>query len=94
MSDYYHWQGDVLILRVHAQPRASKTELVGQYGDALKIRVNSPPVDGKANLALIKYLAKLFAVSKSHIELLSGETSREKRFAIKSPNNKPEEVLP
>ncbi|WP_374485642.1 DUF167 domain-containing protein [Zoogloea sp.] len=69
-------------LMLHIQPGAKKTEFVGLHGEALKIRLAAPPVDGKANAALIAFLAKACRVSKSAVELVSGETSRSKRVRV------------
>ncbi|MBL0225886.1 MAG: YggU family protein [Geobacteraceae bacterium] len=74
--------GDGIILNLHIQPRASKNEVCGAQGDALKIRLTSPPVDGAANKLCREYVAELFQVSKSAVEILSGETSRHKRVKI------------
>lgn len=63
---------------VHVQPRASKTEIAGVHGDALKVRLAAPPVDGAANDALVKFLAELFAVARRDIRIVAGETSRSK----------------
>ena len=70
------------ILTLHIQPGAKKTEITGLHGEALKIRLAAPPVDGKANAALIAFLAKACGVSKSSVELVSGDTSRAKRVRI------------
>lgn len=69
-------------LRVHAQPGAKKTEVSGFHGDAVKIRIQSPPVDGKANDELIRFLADKLDLARSKISLLSGQTSRAKTFVI------------
>lgn len=69
-------------VQIHAQPGAKRTAVVGLYGDKLKIALNSPPVDGKANSTLIKFLAKELKLSKSNIHLISGDTCREKRLAF------------
>jgi uncharacterized protein len=69
-------------LRVHVQPRASRSEVVGLHGDALKIRLAAPPVDGAANEELIAFLAKQLKVPKSRIELVAGAASRAKTVAI------------
>ena len=66
----------------YVQPRASKTEVVGRHGDAIKIRVKAPPVDGAANEELIRFLAKRFKVPRKSVELLSGPSSRHKQIAI------------
>jgi uncharacterized protein len=63
-------------------PRASKSEIVDELDGALKIRISAPPVDGAANKELIKVLSKYFGVSKSDIEIVSGETSKMKQIRI------------
>ncbi len=67
---------------MYVQPRASKTEVVGRHGDAIKIRVKAPPVDGAANEELIRFLAKRFKVPRKAVELVSGSSSRHKQIAI------------
>lgn len=74
--------GDGVVLVLHIQPGAKRTECAGTHGEALKIRLAAPPVDGKANEALIAYLAKALAVPKSRVELISGQSSRAKRVRI------------
>lgn len=71
-----------VIFAVKVVPRASKTEIVGVMEDALKIRLAAPPVDGAANAELIKFLSKVFDVSKSRIAILSGETGKIKQIKI------------
>ncbi len=70
------------LLRIHVQPRASRTEVVGWHGDAIKIRVKAPPVDGAANTELIQFLAKRLGVQRRDVTIRSGTTSRTKRIAI------------
>jgi len=70
-------------LTLHIQPGAKKTEAVGEHGDALKIRLAAPPVEGKANQKLIAWLADFFAVPQRQVELKSGETSRRKIVEIR-----------
>ena len=74
--------GDGVILCLHVQPGARKTEIAGLHGEALKIRLAAPPVDGKANASLIEFLARQLGVAKSAVELLSGDTSRAKRVRV------------
>jgi uncharacterized protein (TIGR00251 family) len=69
-------------LAVYAQPNARKTAIVGQHGDALKIKIQAPPVDGKANELLQKWLAKTLGLPKTQVSLMAGETGRAKVFAI------------
>jgi uncharacterized protein (TIGR00251 family) len=91
MSDWYQWQDETLILSVRVQPKASSDEIVGpQDNGSIKIRITAPPVDGKANQHLIKFLAKAFGVAKSKVTLLKGETGRDKRLAITAPTRFPE----
>ena len=75
-----------LIFSVRVIPRSSRSEIVGEYDGALKVKLNSPPVDGAANAELIKLLAKEFDVSKSQVEILSGNTSKSKQVKISGAN--------
>ncbi len=74
--------GKGVTLRLHIQPGAKKTEVVGLHGEALKIRLAAPPVDGKANAGLIAFLAERLGVAKAAVSLVSGDTSRAKRVRI------------
>ncbi len=78
----YSEKDNHVIFNVKVVPRASKSEIVGEMNGALKVRIASPPVDGAANAELIKLLAITFAVSKSEVEILSGETSKTKQIRI------------
>ncbi|WP_457573942.1 DUF167 domain-containing protein [Desulfolithobacter sp.] len=71
-----------LLLTVRVQPRASRNQLAGLHDGALKIRLTTPPVDGKANKALIAFLAKLFHLPKSAITVQSGHQARSKQLVI------------
>lgn len=73
---------DALIFDVRVVPRASSSEIVGELGGALKVRIASPPVGGAANAELIKVLAKRFDVAKSAIEIIGGHTSKMKQIKI------------
>jgi uncharacterized protein (TIGR00251 family) len=72
-----------LILPVRAQPGARKAGVLGEQGGALKVAVTAPPEDGRANKALVEVLRDLLNLRRSQVELLSGATSREKRFLIR-----------
>lgn len=76
-------------LSLHIQPRATKNEFAGLHGDRFKIRLTAPPADGKANTALIAFLANAFDVPKSSVLLIAGHTSREKRVRILQPSRIP-----
>lgn len=67
-------------ISIHAVPRASKTEVCGMQGNALKLRLQAPPVDGKANKAISKYLAELLGVPARNVSIVVGDTGREKIF--------------
>lgn len=69
-------------LSVHVQPNASRTRIAGLHGEALKLCITSPPVDGKANGAVIQFFAKLFKIPKAAVTLASGEASRDKRIIL------------
>ena len=71
-----------ILFNVRVVPRASQSEIVGEHDGALKVRIASPPVDGAANAELIKFLSKTFGVSKSEVEILSGQTSKSKQIKI------------
>ncbi len=67
-------------VRIH--PRAKKNAITGEVGDALKISLTAPPIDGKANAACIDFLAKLLRVSRASVTIASGETSRQKVIRV------------
>lgn len=69
-------------IKVHIQPGAKKDEIVGQYGDAIKIKLKAPPMQGKANEALIDLLAEKYGVKRSEIKIIHGLTSRDKIVSI------------
>ncbi len=78
-------RGGCIILNVRVVPRASKDEIRGLLGDALKVRIQAPPVEGKANAYLVKFLSKHWKIPRRDIEILSGETGRNKRLRISNP---------
>ncbi|MCG3721843.1 DUF167 family protein YggU [Vibrio cincinnatiensis] len=84
--------GSDLCLRLYIQPKASRDALVGLHGDELKVAITAPPVDGKANAHLTKYLAKQCKVAKGAIEIEKGELGRHKQVRIHSPSIIPAEI--
>lgn len=74
---------DGAVLSVRAQPRSSRPGLDSIVGDAVKVRIKSAPVDGKANKELMETLADAFGISKSRVELKSGQTSKTKRILLR-----------
>jgi hypothetical protein len=77
-------QDSSLLLTVYIQPRASRNRIAGLHGEAVKLCITAPPVDGKANSAVVAYLADLFSLPKQDIALKSGRQSRTKRLVIKN----------
>jgi uncharacterized protein (TIGR00251 family) len=69
---------DGVFLSVRVVPRASKNSIQGLYGDALKVRITAPPVEGKANAALVSYLSKELNLPRAQVHIKSGETGRNK----------------
>lgn len=64
------------------QPRAARSEVAGRHGDAIKIRVAAPPVDGEANEALVRFLAKILGVPRSAVSITAGQAGRRKRVRV------------
>lgn len=81
-----------ITLSIHVQPGAKCTEVAGVHGDALKVRVASPPVEGKANEALRSFLAEAFGVPRRNVTLLSGNYARRKIVSIVAPAMRPDRV--
>lgn len=79
---------DGAILTVHLQPKASTTECVGIYGNALKIRVAAPPVDGAANDELIRFLARRLSIPSTSVQIQFGASGRHKRVLVKGATGK------
>lgn len=94
-SSWYRFDADKRILTVtlHVQPGAKRTEVSGLHGDALKIKLAAPPVEGKANEELRKFLAKTFVVPLKQVVLKQGERSRHKVVEIQSSVRPPEILL-
>jgi uncharacterized protein (TIGR00251 family) len=87
---WYRWEGDELILRLRVQPKASRDAFIGAYGsDYYKVSLTAPPVDGKANSHLLRFIAKAFGVPRSQVILESGAHSSNKRLRLKSPTRLP-----
>ena len=86
--------GDALVLALHVQPGARRTDVAGTHGEGtqvrLKIRLAAPPVDGKANAELLRFLADAFGVPQRSVALLRGETSRQKVVRIERPTRRPD----
>jgi uncharacterized protein len=86
--------GDALILALHVQPGARRTVVDGTHGEGtqarLKVRLAAPPVDGKANAELLRFLADAFGVPLRNVVLVRGETSRQKVVRVDAPVRRPD----
>lgn len=83
MGAFYTETAEGVILNVRAQPRSSRAGVDGLFGDAVKVRIRSAPVDGKANKELVETLADAFDLPKSSVVFKGGETSKTKRLLLK-----------
>jgi len=90
VAPYFKWDKDRLHLFVRVQPKSSKDGFAEVLDDRIKLRLTAPPVDGKANQYLIKYLAKFFNVPKNQVVIKSGETGRNKHIIVQRPRKLPE----
>jgi len=88
INNYFKITGNDIIIKVKIIPGSSKNKIIGVYNDSLKITITAPPVEGKANKKCITYLAKYFNVAKSKIEIISGQTSKNKFIKIYDINQK------
>lgn len=93
MAGWYRRNGEVLTVTLHVQPGAKCSEIVGLHGEALKIKLAAPPVEGRANDALLKFIADRFAVPLRNTELKQGGQSRHKVVAIIGSAVEPESLL-
>jgi uncharacterized protein (TIGR00251 family) len=88
-GDWYRWEGEDLLLSLRVQPRAKRDALGEPQGEQLKVRITAPPVEGKANAHLCRFLAEVFGVPTSRVELLAGAQARGKRLRIRGPTRLP-----
>jgi uncharacterized protein (TIGR00251 family) len=93
MNTWYQRSGDVIMLTLHVQPGAKQTSVTGLHGEALKIRLAAPPIEGRANDALLRFIADHFAVPLRSVELKQGGQSRHKRIAVSGSTLEPESLL-
>lgn len=94
MPEWFRRDGDVVTLTLHVQPSAKRGEIAGLHGTALKLRLAAPPIEGKANEALLRFLSGVFAVPLRNIELKQGAQSRHKVIRITASPISPEALLP
>lgn len=93
MAEWYRRTGEAITLTLHVQPGAKRSEISGLHGDALKLKLAAPPIEGRANEALLKFIAGLFGVPLRQVELKQGAQSRHKVVAITGSSVEPESLL-
>lgn len=91
MAAWHRRDGATIILTLHVQPGAKRSEVAGLHGDALKVRLAAPPVEGRANEALLKFIAEKFEVPLRNVELLRGAQSRHKLVKVTGSAVTPEQ---
>ncbi len=88
-DDFFQPHPDGFVLKVFVLPRSSKTMLVGRHGDALKIKLTAPPVEGAANTLCLKFLARRLGLPRSSLEIVSGHAGRTKLILVRADKGKP-----
>jgi len=91
---WYRRDDDSITLTLHIQPGAKRSEVAGLHGEALKIRLAAPPVEGRANEALVRFVADSFDVPLRQVELLRGAQSRHKMVKVTGSKVDPENLIP
>ena len=91
---WYRWDGSDLVLDLRVQPRARLDAFVEPIADQYRVKITAPPVDGKANAHLTRFLASTFGVPARQVELVGGAQSRNKRFRIRDPSKLPPIIDP
>lgn len=94
MPGWYRHSGAAITLTLHVQPGAKRSEISGLHGEALKIRLAAPPLEGRANEALLKLIAELFEVTLRQVTLKQGGQSRHKVVEVTGSRIAPESLLP
>lgn len=82
--------GAALVLEVYAKPGAKRSEVAGIHGDAVRVRIAAPALEGKANAALLAFLAEIFGVPRKNVTLIRGTRGRRKTVRIESPSLRPD----
>lgn len=91
--NWYQIGRDGVTLQIQVQPGAKRTEVAGLYGDCLKLRLASPPVDGKANECLIEFLAERLGVKRGQVKITRGPSSRRKNVFVAVAGLQPASLL-
>jgi uncharacterized protein len=93
VASWYRRDGDDVLLVLHIQPGAKRSEIAGLHGDALKIRLAAPPIEGRANEALQRFIADSFGVPLRNVELEKGAQSRRKTVRVSGSEMEPDSLL-
>jgi uncharacterized protein (TIGR00251 family) len=93
MAEWYRSTDGCITLTLHVQPGAKQTSIAGLHGDALKIRLAAPPIEGRANEALLRFIADFFKVPLRDVELKQGGQSRHKRVEVRGSAIDPDSLL-
>lgn len=93
MAVWYRRNGCIITLTLHVQPGAKRNRIAGLHGEALKLSLAAPPIEGRANEALLKYVAELFDVPPCQVELRQGRKSRHKAVAVTGSKIDPDGLL-
>jgi len=91
--NWYELKREGVVIHVHAQPGAKRTEIAGLHGDCVKVRLASPPVDGKANACLIEFFSRELGVKKSQVSITSGVSARRKTVFVAAAGLQPAMLL-
>jgi len=90
---WWRVEGDRVVLELHVQPGARRTEVAGLHGGRLKVRVAARAVEGEANAALVEFLAERLGVAKRDVTIVSGTGQRAKRVSVLGARSRPEALL-
>lgn len=89
---WYRWEADALVLELRVLPRSSRDALGEISNERLKLKITAPPVDGKANEKVTRFLARAFGVAPTCVSIIRGELSRDKTVRIQAPSRLPTEI--
>ena len=90
---YRRDSGGTLVLSIHAQPGAPRTAAAGLHGDALKVRIAAPALEGRANDELVEFLARSLGAARRDVTVVGGEKSRRKRVEVRGATVAPERLI-
>lgn len=85
--------GNGIIFRIHVVPKSARSEVAGIQGDAVKLKISAPPVEGKANSECIRFLSEILRVKKNQVTIINGQKSRKKTVAVEGIRKKDIEAI-